>query len=124
MRNAWSLARRETADEISTIFAAIPDHLGDSFLVVSGEHYSRARRDNLRRIWAVSQPSEVDANVDSYVLEIARSRGFRLAKHLADQCDLPRSVAMGAIYRLIGQNALMTNWDATINLHSRVWLAK
>lgn len=123
VRNAASLRHQNTADEIAAIYAAIPPHLGDSFAVASGEYYSRARRDNLRRIWDLSQDTDTDA--DQYVLEMARSRPFSLAKELVSVChDLPGSVAMHSIYRLIGQNFLTANWDAAINQYSRVWPKK
>lgn len=122
VRNAWSLARHETSAEIAAVKAAIPDHMADSFRVVSDAFFSQARRDNLRKIWTLSQ--EPDPDVDGYVQSIARSRGYRMAKHLVEQCDLPKSIAMHAIYRLIGKGALAANWDATINRHSRVWLPK
>ncbi|MBT0780840.1 hypothetical protein [Paracoccus sp. pheM1] len=123
VRNAESLRHQNTTDEIAAIYAAIPAHLGDSFVVASGEHYSRARRDNLRKIWDLSQ--DIDPDADLYVLEAARTRPYSLAKELVSAChDLPRSVAMHSIYRLIGQNLLTANWDATINKYSRVWPTK
>lgn len=123
VRNAKSLQHQNTADEIAAVYAAIPPHLGDSFVVASGGHYSRARRDNLRRIWDLSQDTDPDA--DLYVLEMARYRPYGLAKDLVSVChDLPRSDAMHSIYRLIGQNLLTADWDAAINQYSRVWPTK
>ncbi|WP_312531016.1 hypothetical protein [Paracoccus sp. (in: a-proteobacteria)] len=123
VRNDESLRHQNTADEIAAIYAAIPADLGDSFIVASGEHYSRARRDNLRRIWDLSQ--DTDPNANQYVFEIARSRTFSLAKDLVSACrDLSGSDAMHSIYRLIGQNLLTANWDAAINQYSRVWPTK
>ena len=123
VRDGESLRHQNTANDIAAIYAAIPAHLGDSLVVASGEHYSRARRDNLHKIWDLSQ--DVDLKADLYVLEAARTRTYRLAKDLVSVCrDLPRSVAMHSIYRLIGQNLLTANWDATINKYSRVWPTK
>ncbi len=123
VRNAESLRHQTTADEIAAIYPAIPAHLGDSFVVASGEHYSRARRDNLRRIWDLSQ--DIDLDADLYVLEVAQSHTYSLAKDLVSAChDLPRYDAMHSIYRLIGKNLLTANWDATINQYSRVWPTK
>lgn len=123
VRNAASLQHQNTADEIAAVYAAIPPHLGDSFVVASGEHYSRARRDNLRKIWELSQ--DVDPNADLYVLEVARAHTYWLAKDLVSAChDLPRSDAMHSIYRLIGKSLLTADWDATISKYSRVWPTK
>lgn len=123
VRNGASLMRQDTADEISAVYAAIPEHFADSFQVVSDEHYSRARRGNLRRIWDMS--AQIDHDADRHVLEIARSRRYSLARQLVSHCtEVPESVAMHSIYRLIGKNLLGANWDAEINLLSRVWPTK
>lgn len=119
-RNETSLRSQKTLDEIKAIGTALPQSFADDMQVVSSADYPRPRRDNLRRIWFISQNSSDAA--DEHVFEIARSSRYRRIGDLVQNCDLPASEAMTGVLRLIGRGALATNWDAQIHALSRVWL--
>ncbi|MCF2906193.1 hypothetical protein L0666_14450 [Octadecabacter sp. CECT 8868] len=120
VRHGQSLARQETQDEIKAIFAATPESFADDKIVVNGDHYTQAYRDNLLRIWQESKTS--DPKLEAYVLECARNAAFWNIRDLMDYCSLQEGKAFGVILRLIGRRLLSVNWNAFICPHSRIWL--
>lgn len=54
VRNGTSLARQETQDEIDDIFAALTLDFADSACVVNADHYTKAYKDDLFRLWEYS----------------------------------------------------------------------
>lgn len=121
VRNGTSQKRRETQDEIRAIFAATPKSFADDKIVVNGDHYTQAYRDNLLRIWYATETK--DAAVDAYVLDRARKTSFWFMRDLIAQCDIHPGEAFDAILRLIGQRLVGANHHLTICHHSRIWLA-
>ena len=120
VRNGWSLSRRQTQDEIEDIFRCIPMDFADDAVVVNADHYTRAYRDNLRRVWRLS--SRPDPEADAHVEQIARTTGYWLLRDLIAQCGLPTAQAWQSAMRLIGRRVLWADWHAVINIHSRVRL--
>ena len=51
VKNATSLARRKTQDEFAAICEATPQSFADDVIVVNGDHYTMAYRDNLYRLF-------------------------------------------------------------------------
>ena len=121
-RNASSLARHETREEVRALVRATPPNFADDVVIVSSTDYSRARRDNLRRVWLSSQVE--DAEAERHVLEAIECRRCHLVDDLVRQCDLARPRAMDAILRLVGRGMLEANWDQLINKLSKVWLPR
>ena len=120
VRNGESLAKRETQEEIDGIFKCIPKDFADDAIVVNTDHYTRAYRDNLRRIWHLSKKEDTDA--DEHVERVARSTSYWLLRDLIGKCDLPPARCWQAAMRLVGRRTLCADWHSVINLHSRVKL--
>lgn len=121
VRNAASLARADTIAEIDAIFRATPPSFADDLDVISGAEYSRARRDNLRRVF----PFHMQKNDewDRHVLDVASHGRYRLIRDLVKRCDLPSPDAMSSVFRLLGRQKLGVNWDHVISKTSKVWFA-
>jgi hypothetical protein len=73
VKNGASLAKTHTQEEIAAIFKATPPSFADDLIVVNGDHYTQAYRDNLRRIFHISQGLDRDA--DPHVEEVALRGG-------------------------------------------------
>jgi hypothetical protein len=121
VRNGTSLARQKTQDEIAAIIAATPASFADDIIVVNGDHYTRAYRDNLLRILGATEAADEDA--DRHVLDRARSGQYWLMRELLAQCDVAWGRASDAVLRLVGQGAIKANWHAVICEYSRIWVA-
>lgn len=122
VKNGKGLRTERVQEEIDAIFSCVDDRFADETIVVNTDNYSRARRDNLRRMWylhGLKNPSD-----DEAVSEIAHRVSFWLMSDLIDQCPLPRVNAWRSCMRLIAQGVLEADWDAVINRHSRAWLAE
>lgn len=120
VRNGWSLSKPKTQDEIDDIFTAIPAEFADDAIVVNADDYSRAYRDNLRRIWHLSRTPDCEA--DAHVEAVAKHGNFWLLRDLIAQCDLAPARAWQSAMRLIGRGILVADWHAVITIHSRVGL--
>ncbi|MBE9640864.1 hypothetical protein [Salipiger mangrovisoli] len=120
VRNATSLAKRETQDEIDDIFAAVTDDFADDAIVVCADDYTRAYRDNLRRIWDLLQVADPEA--DAIVEEAARTTNYWYLDDLISNCDLEQWRGYQAAIRLIGQNVIWTDMHGVIDYPSRVAL--
>ncbi|MCR8825240.1 hypothetical protein [Pseudosulfitobacter koreensis] len=121
VRHGESLARQKTKDEIKAIFEATPAWFADDKIVVNGDHYTRAYRDNLIRIYRASET--VDEEADTHVLDCARTGRYWLMRELLTQCEVPAARAFNAILRHVGQGVIKANWHAVICEYSRIWLA-
>lgn len=121
VRNGTSLARQKTQDEITAIFAATPASFADDKIIVNGDHYTRAYRDNLLRIYKAS--AAIDKEADAHVFERARTGHYWLMCELLAQCDIAWARAFNAVLRHVGQGAIKANWHAVISEYSRIWLA-
>lgn len=120
VRNATSLARPEVRDEIEDIFAAVTDDFADDAKVVCTDDYTRAYRDNLRRIWDYLQVEDAEADA---VLELAaRATHYWYLSDLIANCDLEQGRCFQAAMRLIGRNVLWTDMYGVIDYPSRVAL--
>lgn len=120
VRNGDSLSKRKTQDEIEDIFNAIPEDFADEAIVVNGDHFTRAYRDNLRRIWEVSAVEDADA--DERLEEAARTTNYWLLQDLIKKSDLTSPRGFGAALRLLGRRILCADWHAVIGVHSRIEL--
>ncbi len=120
VRNATSLAKPETQNEIDDIFAAVTDDFSDDVMVVCSDDYTRAYRDNLRRIWEYLQVQDREA--DAIVEYAAQSTNYWYLSDLIANCDLDPWRCYQAAMRLIGQNVLWTDMHGVIDYPSRVAL--
>jgi hypothetical protein len=120
VKNGTILRRRKTQDEIAAIFEATPSTFADDLIVVNGDDYTQAYRDNLRRLWLKHQ--RPDQEVDAYVESIAREGNYWYISDLTKLCDIPHPDAFGAVLRLVARRTLGVDWYSVINAHSRVWL--
>lgn len=121
VRHGDSLARQKTKDEIKAIFEATPACFADEKIVVNGDHYTRAYRDNLLRIYRATET--VDQEADAHVLDRARKGGYWLMRELLAQCEVTSARAFNAILRHVGQGVIRANLHAVICEYSRIWLA-
>ncbi|SEP65694.1 hypothetical protein SAMN05428995_101419 [Loktanella sp. DSM 29012] len=121
VRNGTSLDRRKTQDEIAAIFAATPASFADDKIIVNGDDYVRAYRDNLLRIYKATLAADEDA--DRHVLDQARTCHYWLMRELLAQCDISWGRASDAVLRLVGQGAIKANWNTVISEYSRIWVA-
>lgn len=120
VRNGTSLAKRETQDEIEDIFAHITDDFADDAVVVRGDDYTRAYRDNLRRIWELLQIEDGEAN--AIVEDAARSTSYWYLSDLIANCEVEPWRAYQAAMRLVGRNVLWADMHGVIDYPSRVVL--
>ncbi|MCV2893728.1 hypothetical protein [Lentibacter sp. XHP0401] len=120
VRNATSLAKPETKAEIEDIFAAIPCDFADEAIVVNGDLYTRAYRDNLFRVHEAFQISDNDA--DKAIERAAFSTSFWSLKDLIRNSGLPSPRGFDAALRMIGRGDLAADWYSVIWIHSRVQL--
>ncbi|UOA30517.1 hypothetical protein DSM110093_00266 [Sulfitobacter sp. DSM 110093] len=121
VRNGNSLASQKTQDEIRAVFEATPASFADDKIVVNGDHYTRAYRDNLLRVFGATKA--VDEDADRHVLDRARSGHYWLMCELLAQCDIECERAFDAVLRHIGKGVITANWHAVISEYSRIWLA-
>ncbi|MBP0483657.1 hypothetical protein [Sagittula salina] len=121
VKNARSLARRSTIDEIEDIFAAATGVIADECIVVNADDYTRAYRDNLRRIWDMMQA--VDAEADAVVEAAARNGSYCYLSDLIALCDIEDWRAYRAALRLIGRGILRTDLHGVCAYTSLVELA-
>jgi len=121
IRNSDSLKALHVQEEIDVIYAAVPAHEADEFLVVDGDAYSRPRRENLARMHYLTcfQPDpEADAIVAKAMQEF---RDFWHLSHICNRIDLDEDRIFQAANRLIGRGILGSDLDAVLCEHSRVW---
>lgn len=122
VRNDRSLKKADTWAEIDAIFAAMPTSFANEAIVVNANHYCRARRDNLRRLYEMSL--HPDPETDARLLDCAAHCSFYFASDLIAQASLPGSLGMAGVLRLIGRGALGADLNAVITDHSRIWLVQ
>jgi hypothetical protein len=120
VKNASQLKRRKIQDEINAICKWIPCDFADEALVVNGDDFTRAYRDNLHRAWHSHQ--RPDPAADNHVEDVARNASYWLLKDLIAQCNLPPAAAWQSAMRLIARGVIGVNWNAVIWIHSRAWL--
>lgn len=120
VKNGTSLATRKTQDEITAICEATPQSFADDVIIVNGDHYTMAYRDNLRRLFYLNGKTNTAA--DRLVENVACNANYWYVSDLTRQCDLAPRDAWQSVMRLIGQRVLGANWYNVINVHSKVWL--
>lgn len=120
IRHGASLARGDTQAEIADIFAAVTPTFADHCVVVNTDAYTRAYRDNLRRVWFVWNNGDQEA--DAEVERAAHGGGYRSLGDLIARSDIEPARAYAAALRLIGRKVLRADWNAVITYHARVEL--
>jgi hypothetical protein len=120
IKNGTALQSEKTQAEIKAIFSVITSDFADDAFVVNADHYSRAYRDNLRRLHYLSQKANLAD--DAHVEHAARHSAYWTLDDLIKKCSISPGNAWQAAMRLIAQRVLGTNWHAVISVHSRVWL--
>ncbi len=121
VRYEESLEDDLTWDEIKAIKAAYPRSEANDFFVINADDYTRARRDNLRRMHRLVafQP---DPLADELVFEAVQSlNALWLMKDICKAMTLSKARIFQACNRLIARGRLGANMDAVICHHSRVW---
>jgi len=121
VRNGSSLARSEVQDEINAIFAATSQSFADDKIVINGDHYTRAYRDNLRRLWHLSKYP--DPETDTHVEQCALNTSYWHMRDLIEQSGLEAGDAFQSIMRLIGKGVLNANLHTVLCPYTRVWLS-
>ena len=122
VKNGRGLQSKTTQAEIAAIFASVGEDFADDAIVVNADHYTRAYRDNLRRLWYLSQ--EYCPEDDAAVKEAAQNTNYWLLSDLISHCPIPPADAWQASMRLIARGVLRANWYSVITVHSRIWLAE
>lgn len=120
VRHGASLMRSDTRAEIADIFAAVSSDFADDCVVVRTDDYSRAYRDNLRRMWLVWHIPDQEA--DEEVARVARQGRYWCLGDVISRCNIEPARAYSAALRLIGRKLLRADWNAVITYHSRVEL--
>jgi len=121
VKNGRALQSARIQEEIEAIFSILPDSFADDAIVVNTDDYSRAYRDNLRRMHYVSQ---IHAPEDDLIVEqAAKSCNYWFLEQLVGQVPLTPAKAWQAALRLIARGIIGADRDAVINLHSHVWLS-
>jgi hypothetical protein len=121
VRYRESLFRSIVQAELKAILKATPATEADRVLVVDADDYSRARRDNLRRMHLVAR--SIDPEADERVLDAARQWGRPcFVSELASATGLVGHRVFQSALRLIGRRVFVANLDAAIGQYSKIWL--
>jgi hypothetical protein len=123
VRYRASLKKEKAWRHIDQIGAAtLQQKIADDMIVVDADTYTRQRRENLFRMWKISEQRDPEA--DEQVLEAAyRCRTLWFMRDLFPLVSVSQARAFKACYRLIAQKKLQADWDNVIWEHSRVWVA-
>lgn len=121
VRNRSSLSKPWVIDEINAIHAAIPPNEAHEFIIVDADEYSRARRDNLRRMHRLTS-FQTDPEADKIVFNaVCSMKTLWRMSDLRCAIDLAPARIFQSCLRLIAQNKLCADLDAVICQHSRIW---
>lgn len=120
VRNGTSLAKQETQDEIDDIFAALTLDFADTACVVDADRYTKAYKDNLRRLWECSKVQ--DAEADGIVEKAAREESYWLLRDLISKCPIENWRAFQAAMRLVARKVLRADLYGVLDYTSRVAL--
>lgn len=121
VRNASSLKKQITKEEIAAIVAATPKGEAHEFAVVNADSYTRPRRENLRRMHRLLafQP---DPEADDIVYGAVKGcRTLWTLSSLFPFAALSHARIFQSALRLIALGRLCANMDAVISHHSRIW---
>lgn len=123
VRNRASLNKEKVWRHINQIAAAtMKEKVADDMIVSDADTYTRQRRENLFRMWKISECPDPEA--DEEVLDAARRcRTLWFMRDLFPRVSLSQPAAFDACYRLIAQQRLLANLDNVIWENSRVWVA-
>lgn len=124
VRNSDSLTKPSVKEEIQAIWRAAPVHEGHKFAVIDADAYSRARRDNLRRMHQ-GVVFEHDSEADTIVMAAATE--LKTLWRISDffpAIDLSSGRIFRACLRLIARGLLQADMDSVICERSRIWRAK
>jgi len=121
VRNRSSLSKPWVIEEIEAIEAAAPPKEAHEFITVDADAYSRARRDNLRRMHRLTS-FQTDPTSDEIVFDAASSlKTLWRMSDLQGFIDLAPARIFQSCLRLIAQEKLGADLDAVICHHSRIW---
>ncbi|MEJ1993036.1 MAG: hypothetical protein P8X50_15465, partial [Maritimibacter sp.] len=121
VRNSSSLKKPRVKEQIEAIKQAAPTTEAHTFAVIDADGYSRARRDNLRRMYWLTT-FEADAEADAIVKAVAFDlKTLWRVSDLFDVIDLPNGRTMKASLRLIARGVLCADMNAVIGSPSRIW---
>lgn len=121
IRNRSSLQKPFVQADIECICSAARREFGHQFTVVDGDSYSKARRDNLRRMHRLIafQPDQI---ADDLVEEaVAGLNTLWRMSDLVRTMDLEPSRVFQSCLRLIARKKLGADWNTVISHHSRIW---
>ncbi|MBY6203224.1 Tn7 transposase TnsA N-terminal domain-containing protein [Maritalea mobilis] len=122
VRNESSLEKPRTMRDIAAISAATPKSAADDLIVVNANDYTRQRRENLFRMYAMM--ADPDPEADEIVWQTARNlRTLYHMKDLFPHVPISQRRAFRACYRLVAQGALSANLDHVLWEHSRLEVA-
>ncbi len=121
IRNRSSLKKPFVQAEIECIRSAARREFGHQLIVVDGDSYTKARRDNLRRMHRLIafQPDQI---ADDLVEEaVARLTTLWKMSDLVRAMDLAPSRVFQSCLRLIARKRLGADLNAIISHDSRIW---
>lgn len=123
VRYRASLNKEKAWRHIDQIGAAtLKKKIADDMIVCDADTYTRQRRENLFRMWKLSENPDPEA--DEQVLEAAQHcRTLWFMRDLFPVVCLPQSRVFKACYRLIAQKKLQADLDNVIWEYSRIWVA-
>jgi hypothetical protein len=123
VRNRSSLSKEQVWRHIDQVAAATKKlKQADDMLVVDADTYTRQRRENLLRMWTISECSDPEA--DEEVFDAARRcRTLWFMQDLFPLVGITQPRAFKACYRLIAQKRLQADLDNVIWERSRVWVS-
>lgn len=121
VRNSRSFAKPSIKEEIRAIWRAAPVNEAHKFVVIDADAYSRARRDNLRRMHQ-AVAFEPDPEADMIVITAATNLAtlWRISD-LFRTIDLSSGRIFRACLRLIARGVLQADMDAVFCDRSRIW---
>jgi hypothetical protein len=121
VRNRSSLLKPWVQEEIDAIHAAVPAQEAHEFIIINADDYSRARRDNLRRMYRLTS-FQTDPEADELVFDaVCRLKTLWKMSDLRSVIDLVPARIFQSCLRLIAQQRLGADLDAVICHHSRIW---
>ncbi|MFC3061042.1 hypothetical protein [Paenirhodobacter populi] len=124
VRNSESLTKSSVKEEIRAIWRAAPAHEAHKFVVIDADAYSRARRDNLRRMHQ-AVAFEPDPEADTIVMTAATNLvTLWRVSDLFRTIDLSSGRIFRACLRLVACGLLQADMDAVICDRSRIWRVK
>jgi hypothetical protein len=120
VRGQVSLNARSSAATIAEIVRHTPKSMADAIVVISDASFTRARRDNNRRILISHRMPNPNADKVVSAIMDAKKDPIRISE-LVQLSELPKATAFQAILRMIGAGKIGAERDNIIDYPSQCW---